>query len=76
MVLLIIFGDRGLVDYLEIKEKSARLKAENSLIAYENERLRERIVLLGDNREYLEMVARKELGMIREGEIVYRFREH
>lgn len=75
MVLLILFGDRGLLDYIEIKEKIFLLEAENSRISAENEQLRERIVLLRANRDYLELVARRDLGMVRDGEIIYRFRE-
>lgn len=75
MVVLIVFGDRGLVDYIEIKEKLSLLQRENSRISSENEQLRERIVLLRSNRDYLELIARRDLGMVRDGEIIYRFRE-
>ena len=75
MTFLIIFGDRGLVGFRESKEKLDSLKAENSLVADENDRLRGEILLLRSNMEYIETVARRELGMIREGETVYRFKE-
>lgn len=75
MVVLIVFGDRGLLDYTEIKEKLSLLETENSRISSENEQLRERIVLLRSNQDYLELIARRDLGMVREGEIIYRFRE-
>ncbi|MCK9230096.1 MAG: septum formation initiator family protein [Syntrophales bacterium] len=75
MVLLILFSDRGLVEYFEIKEKLSLLETETGRISAENEQLRERIVLLRSDRDYLELIARRDLGMVREGEIIYRFRE-
>ncbi len=72
---LILFGDRGLVGFRESRDKLEVLQAENSRIAQENERLRDEIFLLRNDLDYIEAVARRELGMIGEGETVYRFRE-
>ncbi|MCK9274438.1 MAG: septum formation initiator family protein [Syntrophales bacterium] len=71
--LLIAFGDKGLVDYYEVKARLASLKKVNSSILEENQILKNKILLLRNDLSYIEMIARKELGMIKEGEIVYRF---
>ncbi len=71
--LLTVFGDKGLVDYYEVKARLATLKNANHSISLENGELKERILLLRNDLPYIETVARKELGMIKEGEVVYRF---
>jgi cell division protein FtsB len=73
MGLLILFGDRGLYDLLALKGKVRILSTENARIACENEDLKEKIRLLRSNARYIEMVARSDLGMVRKGDIVYRF---
>jgi len=71
--LLIVFGDKGLVDYYELKGRLASLKSSNRATVRENGQLKEKILLLRSDLSYIETVARKELGMVKEGEIVYRF---
>lgn len=73
MGLLIVFGDKGLVDNYVIKEKLVSLRNANKRMIHENKDLKKKIVLLGANLRYIEMVARDELGMVKKGEIVYRF---
>lgn len=75
LLFLILFGDRGLVGFRESRDTLEALQAENSRIVEENERLRDEIILLRNDLDYIEQVARRELGMIGEGETVYRFRE-
>ena len=73
MGLLILLGDRGLYDMLALKGKVRTLSQENAGIMRENEELKETIRLLRNNARYIEMVARNDLGMVRKGDIVYRF---
>lgn len=68
------FGRHGLIDLHKMQEEKERylsiikdLKEKNMLIANEIRRLR------GDPK-YLESVARKELGLVKENEIIYRFK--
>ena len=68
------FGRHGLADLYKMQKEKERylfiirdLKEKNRLLAAEIRRLR------GDPK-YLESVARKELGMIKENEIIYRFK--
>ena len=70
---LIVFGDKGLIDYYELKGRLATLTDSNHAISLENKKLKEKILLLRNDLPYIETIARQELGMIKEGEIVYRF---
>jgi cell division protein FtsB len=72
MALLITFGNRGLVDSYLMGKKLSELKAQNNENAAENNELKRKISLLRDNAGYLEYIARSELGMVKEGDIVYR----
>ncbi len=73
MVLLIIFGDKGLMDYRMLSGKLTSLKDFNADMVSENRLLEKEILLLRKDSHYIEMTARKELGMIKKGDIVYRF---
>lgn len=68
------FGRHGLIDLYKMQEEKERylsiikdLKEKNMLLANEIRRLR------GDPK-YLESVARKELGLVKDNEIIYRFK--
>ena len=73
MGLLITFGNRGLVDNYMMAEKLAALKKSNQDIALENRDLKKSIALLRSDLTYIEIVARNELGMVRKGDLVYRY---
>ena len=73
MGFLIAFGNRGLVDNYMMRERLAALKKANQDIARENRELKKTIILLRSELPYVEMVARNELGMVKKGDLVYRF---
>jgi cell division protein FtsB len=73
MGFLIAFGNRGLVDNYMMRERLAALKKANQDIARENKGLKKTIILLRSELPYVEMVARNELGMVKKGDLVYRF---
>jgi len=73
MGILITFGNRGLVDSCTMKERLGALKTANEEIAEQNRALKKTILLLRSDLTYVEMVARNELGMVNEGDLVYRF---
>lgn len=58
------------ISYLQVKRDLKNLKSAVESMEAENERLREEIILLQD-KEYLEIQARKHLGMVRPGEIIF-----
>ncbi len=71
--LLITFGDRGLVDSCMMQKRLAALQKENQEIIRENSQLKHTISLLKDDLSYIEMVARNDLGMVKDGDMVYQF---
>ena len=67
------FGDRGLIHlYRKEMERQAYVDTIRRL-AEENQTMLEEINRLRTDMEYVESVARKELNLIKENEIVYRF---
>jgi len=73
MSMLIIFGKRGLVDNYAMKERLLALKKANQDISLENKELSKKVMLLRADLQYMEMLARNELGMVRKGDLVYRY---
>jgi Septum formation initiator len=73
MALLITFGNRGLVDNYLMSKRLAQLKSQTNEITIENNELKKKILLLRNDFNYIEAVARKELGMVKKGDIVYRW---
>jgi cell division protein FtsB len=73
MGMLIIFGKRGLVDNYSMKERLMSLKKTNQDISLENKELNKKVTLLRGDLQYMETVVRNELGMVRKGDLVYRY---
>ncbi len=67
------FGERGLLHLWRLWGERRALSETNFLLQKENELLRERIYRLRHDDLYLEKIAREDLGLVRPGEIVYRF---
>ena len=68
----IVFGNRGLLDNQRLKEKLSELRMENSRFEAVNNSLKREVVLLREDRRYIETVARGELGMVKRGDLIYR----
>jgi cell division protein FtsB len=73
MVLLITFGNKGVVDNYFMSNRLAELKSQNKEMTVENNGLKKKIILLRTDISYIEMIARNELGMVKKGDIVYRW---
>jgi cell division protein FtsB len=73
MALLITFGNRGVVDNYLMSKRLGELKLLNNGVTTENNELKKKIVLLRSDLVYIESLARNELGMVKKGDIVYRF---
>lgn len=73
MALLLAFGNNGLIDNLIMKEKLRIIQDANCKLNLENNQLRREIIRLRDDPQYIEALARNEFGMVRKGELVYRF---
>jgi len=78
IVLLILgvftfFGEKGILHLLRLQKEVARINEKNIKLEEENQKLREEVKRLQSDKRYIEEIARKELGMVKEGEIIYQF---
>jgi len=67
------FGDKGIIHLLRVQKEWVRIKEANVKIEEENRKLREEVKRLQFEKRYIEEIARKELGMVKEGEVIYQF---
>jgi cell division protein FtsB len=72
MALLITFGNRGVMDNYLMSKRLVALQSQNMKITEENNELTKKILLLRNDINYIEMIARNELGMVRKSDVVYR----
>ena len=69
------FGDRGFIYlYRMDRERQDYLERIQKLEA-SNQRLKDEIDRLRSDRDYIEETARKELGLVKDNEVIYRFTE-
>jgi len=68
-----VFGDHGLLNLARNRRQLQALKMEASRLEKENEKLREEIWRLNNDADYIEQLAREELGMVKPGELVIKF---
>ena len=73
MALLITFGNGGVVDNYLMSKRLTQLKSQTNEITIENNELKKKILLLRSDVNYIETIARNELGMVKKGDIVYRW---
>ena len=70
-----LFGDRGILDMLKLSSQRSELVGKISVLEAQNEQLRIEISALKHDRSYIERVARTELGMVRDDELVFQFQD-
>lgn len=68
-----LFGDRGVIHMLQLGNHKAVLLEELDTLKQKNSALGQEIDALRSDRGYIEQVARTELGMVREDELVFQF---
>jgi cell division protein FtsB len=69
-----LFGREGLY-VRELYQENERVKSKIEELKMSNKELEKRIETLKKDKLYIEKVAREELGMIKQGEKVYKFEE-
>ena len=74
MLLLIVFGDNGVADLRLLQTKRDRLIEKNEILARENVHLYHQIERLRNDSDYIESIARQELGMIGKDEVIIKLR--
>ncbi len=70
---LTFLGEKGFLHLLRLEKELARIKETNAKMEEENQKLREEVRRLQREKRYIEEIARKELGMVKEGELIYLF---
>jgi cell division protein FtsB len=71
---LALLGDRGILRALQFSRQKANLEGRVQQLEGENQALRQEIEALRSDRLTVEGIARRELGMVRDDELVYQFR--
>lgn len=69
----LLLGSQGVRQLLDLRQQRARLRTATVVQARDNDVLRATIHKLKSDPQYLEGLARQELGLVRAGETVYRF---
>ncbi len=70
---LTFFGEKGVLRLLRLQKELGAIKARSLKIEEENRKLREEVRRLQNDKRYIEEIARKELGLVKEDEIIYQF---
>jgi cell division protein FtsB len=73
--ILTCFGEKGIFQLFRLRKELVRVKGKNSNLSEENQKLKEEVKRLRSDKRYIEEIARKELGMVKEGEIIYQFED-
>jgi cell division protein FtsB len=73
MIFFTFFGKKGLLQVYRLRSELKEIERVNMELRRENERLRVEIDNLRTNKKYIEELARRELGLVKKGEIVYQF---
>ena len=75
IVALIVLSQSGIVKKKQLETELSELVASNKKLEEENRALQEEILLLKNNMKYIEELARKELGLVKKGEVVYQLKK-
>ena len=75
LLLLSMFGDNGVLELWRMHSDSARLKSANARLVRENLKMYRTVERLQNDSAFLEDVARRELGMIRSDEVIFKFKK-
>ncbi|MFH1287764.1 MAG: septum formation initiator family protein [bacterium] len=69
--LIFIKGDKGYLHFRNLRNTYTQLKSQNKNIEEENKRLLIEIKNLKENPDYIERLAREELGLAKKDEIIF-----
>ena len=70
-----LFYDIGFIKYLKMRGEYNRITSDITRLQEGNKSLREEVKSLKTDPDYIEAYAREKLGLVKEGEIIYRFEE-
>lgn len=75
LLLVVIFGDNGWVEFKRLQDTHRALIADNARLTRENSQMYDIVDRLQHDPEYIENIARQELGMIRSDEVIFTFNQ-
>lgn len=75
LLLLSLLGDRSLLQLYQMGRVKAHLEQEIETLKHENALLRLEVEAMRRHPSQTEEIARRDLGLVRPGEIVYQFRK-
>ncbi|MBI4083783.1 MAG: septum formation initiator family protein [Candidatus Lambdaproteobacteria bacterium] len=70
MILISLVGDQGLIAYLRLQEEARTLEVEIQQLEAHRHDLEREVRALRDDPAYIELLARKRLGLVKPGETV------
>lgn len=74
LLLMGIFGEWGLLDLIDQRKEKARLITMNARLTDENQAIKRKIHRLRHDRRYIENIARRELGVVGDSEVIIKMR--
>ena len=72
-VFAFLFGNKNFRAFIALKKDIKRIEKKTEDLKKENEKLKDELKEAKENPQYIENLARKELGMIKPGETIYKF---
>ncbi|MDY7031316.1 MAG: septum formation initiator family protein [Thermodesulfobacteriota bacterium] len=73
MLILTTFGQRGITRIYRLSKERSQIVTFNGKLREENQNLKNEIYSLKRDKTYVEEIARQELGLAKEDEIIYQF---
>jgi cell division protein FtsB len=70
-----LFGEKGVIKIIQLRRERDQILADVNRIQTENKKLQEEIRRLREDPRYLESVARNDLGLIKDNEILFIFED-
>jgi cell division protein FtsB len=74
LLLFVIFGDNGWMELRRLQDTHRGLIIDNARLTRENSQMYDIVGRLQKDPEYIENIARRELGMIRTDEVIFKFK--
>ncbi len=69
----LVFGDMGLVKYLEMSRTRKNLETQITEVHHQNEQLRQQLKMLKEDPFYREKLAREEYGLSKKDEYIFQY---
>jgi len=75
ILFLVLFSRGGIMKMKHLEKELSQISEQNNKLHEENKTLRQEIMLLKNSPEYIEELARKELGLIKKDELIYHLKK-